>query len=728
MCKLLTHLVTSLLLSSLLSACDSDLAERGKRYFGRVTQGVMDKLQSDVSPDRESISVLQFLPEPNYSNADGADNNQLTDAKLTRPPMWTRKDSVGWAGKTPVLIEVKRGDSSVVNGKVRLHSALGAYAGVQLPKQVDVYSKVDGGIVIVGSYRERHGLSLQDQRSYWLEVPVRGLTDTFVVVIHSNGWYVQLDELELVLDGDLKEKLVNPQILALNSLQEIQDHAAQQLIFNLEMRANDRFKSKQTWRKAYPKHALVSWVADPWAQDLDQLEPQQIDTTNTMVIVNGTNAEYEHFAIGVYSTLSGLNELDISLNGLPKESYELLSLERVLASDGRMAFDPLVPIKDSGLKLQSGWPHLLWVKLNLKTLPLGTTKAVFSVANKSKAFSEDYDVEVNVVDAGKSKNVPIRATVWGYSGDMPIWSDAELAIQNQLAHYVNRWIIAPQNIPGLALDGAIEAHKRKRLLADLARYKGKGKVRLYLGWTLESNPLGLTSGQYSVSATKEKALRSWLISLREIMLSAGYSTADWELYPIDEPTGSLLEALLPISSIIKKTLPDVVIYADPISTTADPSSEAQLKALNDTIDAWQPDLPLLEGKGQAFFSSLKKDWGFYQNPPLPPKRANPIEYYRSLGWWAWKTGATGIGFWSFSDTTNSSMWNDFDGRRPDFSVVYDRSGVLINSRRWEAFADGIEDYKIMQGAGELASLDLNPALLDKATIENLRLNALQHLK
>ena len=74
------------------------------------------------------------------------------------------------------------------------------------------------------------------------------------------------------------------------------------------------------------------------------------------------------------------------------------------------------------------------------------------------------------------------------------------------------------------------------------------------------------------------------------------------------------------------------------------------------------------------------------------------------------------------------MWNDFDGRRPDFSVVYDRSGELFNSRRWEAFAEGIEDYKIMQGAEVTAAPELNPGSLDTRTIQSLRGRALQKLR
>lgn len=54
-----------------------------------------------------------------------------------------------------------------------------------------------------------------------------------------------------------------------------------------------------------------------------------------------------------------------------------------------------------------------------------------------------------------------------------------------------------------------------------------------------------------------------------------------------------------------------------------------------------------------------------------------------------------------------SAWTDFDGARPDFSIVYDaatapegvsRAEAQIQSRRWEAWRDGVEDYAYL---GEL---------------------------
>lgn len=58
-------------------------------------------------------------------------------------------------------------------------------------------------------------------------------------------------------------------------------------------------------------------------------------------------------------------------------------------------------------------------------------------------------------------------------------------------------------------------------------------------------------------------------------------------------------------------------------------------------------------------------------------------------------GASGVGFWSYSDTNGSSAWNDLDGKYPDWAVVYEADNRIVSSRRWEAFREGLEDYSLL---------------------------------
>ena len=98
-----------------------------------------------------------------------------------------------------------------------------------------------------------------------------------------------------------------------------------------------------------------------------------------------------------------------------------------------------------------------------------------------------------------------------------------------------------------------------------------------------------------------------------------------------------------------------------------------------------------------------------------------------LAWNAWNIGASGIGFWSYSDTQGSSAWDDFDGVRPDWAVVYEGDGKPITSRRWEAFREGVEDYKLLKAGYADENSTCFSSLIDYKLRERLRENTIDSM-
>lgn len=92
-----------------------------------------------------------------------------------------------------------------------------------------------------------------------------------------------------------------------------------------------------------------------------------------------------------------------------------------------------------------------------------------------------------------------------------------------------------------------------------------------------------------------------------------------------------------------------------------------------------------------------------------------------MSWQAFYLGFKGAGFWNYADTGSGenlgSAWDDFDGKRPDFSVIYEgENGTIVSSRRWEAWRMGVEDYELLtlyaKAKGETAAKALAKTVLD----------------
>jgi len=102
----------------------------------------------------------------------------------------------------------------------------------------------------------------------------------------------------------------------------------------------------------------------------------------------------------------------------------------------------------------------------------------------------------------------------------------------------------------------------------------------------------------------------------------------------------------------------------------------------------------------------------------PSKLVDPTRGYRMLAWEAWARGLSGAAFWSYGDTGTRSAdaWDDFDGERSDYAVVYGSQGAAVPlgpesfapSKRWQAFRIGMQESALLESA-----LGKRPGLRDE---------------
>jgi hypothetical protein len=123
------------------------------------------------------------------------------------------------------------------------------------------------------------------------------------------------------------------------------------------------------------------------------------------------------------------------------------------------------------------------------------------------------------------------------------------------------------------------------------------------------------------------------------------------------------------------------------------------EAMASCIDIWCPSIYMLAEKTAVMDvvrKNGKKLWSYncgygYSRPGGPNlKNMNLIGDYRVAAPFAFRHGATGIGFWCYN--LGGDPWGRID---MEYMLVYPGRSKPVTSRRWEAVREGIEDYRIL---------------------------------
>jgi hypothetical protein len=644
----------------------------------------------------EALTVETFSHAPNYSLCtDPEDHYQLTDGVLTSFPIWKNKQTVGWAAVTPVAIRLRITSSGLnklpQDGIVRLHTAKGLSAGVDVPREIDVYTRdPDGRFRLVGSLVPDSG-ALADKSSHWLKFSVNAVTDTLVVVIHASGDYLFVDEIEWRPAGSGQLPLA---VSSLPDMKAVLDDSTRRTREGLSRAAEADLARLAL---SLDPGTMRAWVEDPWGKIDPRRAREHLERSLSVVQINGFASEHESLCIGVVagsnSTAAGLLP---SVEGLPAGAVRVFEVRSVVAANGQRVYDPLIPLNASTrIDMRTGVPVYVWFDVDLAVLGPGKHRFTIRLEATGHTISVDGIATVNAYDGSGVK--PLRAVNWAYLSDRPIFQDPEVAIRDLTTHGINTFVVHPTDIPGLALDGSWNPAQAAKLAQSIALAKQRGMLLLFLGWTADKNPLGFSTTHRVIDVAARDRLLRWVVSLAAYLTEQGLSHDQWALYPVDEPNLQGLHLIKAVAEIIKHGHQTVRLYSD-LSAFANPAvGISDLEKVRYLVDFWQPSLAVVRGHLGPWFTGLQREWWIYSNPKSPAKLASPLHDFRMLAWWAWYYRARGVGFWSYSDTNGSSAWDDLDSRRPDWAVVYESVHGVVSSRRWEAFREGLEDYILLVG-------------------------------
>jgi len=196
--------------------------------------------------------------------------------------------------------------------------------------------------------------------------------------------------------------------------------------------------------------------------------------------------------------------------------------------------------------------------------------------------------------------------------------------------------------------------------------------------------------------TSEK-LNTYLEKLTEHLASKGVDKKHFAFYPYDEPGGTgwtLVNKVVDFAKLVKAKDPELLVYVDG-------GGEAPMfKSMQPYVDIWCLGYNVLPEKSPVM-DIVRKDpggalWTYdcsysYARPVGPNiKNINLVGQYRISALAAFRWNATGIGYWSYN------LGDDLWGRVAlEYPLVYKGITKPIDSRRWEAVRESVEDYRIL---------------------------------
>lgn len=631
-----------------------------------------------------AMTVTGMDPIPNYPlTADPADAVQLADGKVLRFPAWTKRGSVGWKDSSFVRVSLSVGilpESSCLEAKLSLVIGQKPSAGVFLPRRIDFYSGASesklehaGSIEVDDSAPDRAGAIKLVSK-----ISVTG--SAIVLGLHAGGRYLMVDEIEIEPIQKCEFKTLARKTL---TIAEIRADSTQHLMEQLA-KASGAFSRQGT--EAVLLEAIAPFVAEPVsAPSLTS------DTEGAIVALPVVPFGDTDLLVRIVGACpNGSYDVSVTWNDDESEGIELYQLASVVSFTGNRQYDPLVPMSDGKLPCRSDHPaEFVWIKVRVDSgKRIDEPLHVFVLDDAGERASLSFRLYGEVDEATHQECIP-KTVTWGYSIHKPIWGNIGAAMKAMVDGGANIHVIPPQLLPGIMQGTPPNALDLRPMMTEIRSAKRLNQDIEFLvfaradRWVPEDNDDG--------SNLTSTGFVDWVRSVGSMLEAEGIGYDQWYLYPVDEPVADDIERLVALADALKVRVPGIRLYANPIVSRTNSMQRSQLQVLASRYDVLQPNLELALGNRELV---AQGKWWYYENPPSPAKDASP-EFYRSLGIRGWLLGAGGFGFWSFSDTSSSSAWDDFDGRRPDWSVVYESKNGVLGSRRWEAFKRGVADYRML---------------------------------
>lgn len=682
-----------------------------------------------LNPAFSSSSNIAFQkpysvsPIQNYHlSAPSTDRSILTDGKYTDGHFWTQKTTLGWFNERVIEILIDLQNTAVID-YITLNSAHGTKGGVQFPESIDVFiGNEKNEMTYAGDMMHGHRFSssVHEVKKFKLaEIAAKGRY--VLIIVRPKGTTFFCDEIEIHQGTDYQENLDSFTTQVANQI------ALEKII--LKNYLND-FKATNINDKS-----LVNWIENTNVlihkknlnlykitkiiEDLKKININSIKKANDspfiikkinpwgkitpFTISNGDIVKdisllvaiggYDTVALAVINTTGKPQKITLETTNNTSD-IRIYHAQYIKTASMQLIADPLVPILDS-LTISANESAIIYINL------IGKKSGVYQETLKLQ--SEQYElfipihVKVNNLFLQKDS---LSSVNWSYLEFQPIHDRIQTATKDLANHHTNVLVVPP----ALMQPTDIENYSTNFLNLTKYIHQHSGIRKTLLFMNLKSDIWQTLNGTCQFMDEKWKySFQVWYKNVMSAITKSGINQDSIYIYPFDEMSGVEIEQFKAFAKWVKTAFPEIKIYA----TLGAKNSEDALPYL-DIAQIINED-----NKLKQFTQSAAELWLY--NASGPAKSNSPYSYYRLTAWKAFLLGYTGIGFWAYADTgfgnNASSAWDDFDGKSPDYSVIYDGVGkTIVSSRRWEAWRVGIEDYELLNTYAKSHGLNKAKAL------------------
>lgn len=637
-------------------------------------------------------------PNPNYKDtALPNDKTSLTDGKRTQGYFWKSRSTVGWKNTGKIIVNIDLKTPNVV-GKVKFSTGSYNRANVYSPSNVFVFGSLDNN-----SYSYLGDLSANFKNSddkynlHELELNIKASNKFryFQLVIIPQGLYAFVDEIEIIKANSAKSG---------NIANDIQ-RSDIDIKVNALLGSNDSTQKQSFAVSSKMKKVQATTIFD-WCSQWSSLTQasfkfENSTSTDPLISFPVNGEDYRTFVL----TNNGGNDTKYTLKISEANTFnaQLFLLPYVTSMVGKKSIpDPLLAF-GSDILIKAGESKIFMLKL--KGVSKGKDESNILISSSGGNIKIPFNTSVQ--GTIPTNNLSLNANVWAYLNSPVISKYKVKAVQNLSAHHVNTIVVPPEKLG--RLNGS-DFSEFKNYLVNFVPSNTKNII-LYVNFLSKEN-VGYFSQKGYLSAASKEDFKNWFNSIKSIVSGAGFKSNIY-IYPYDEISDLHVKDLTVLMEWAKKEIPGIKFYTTIGNKNIQPNSFNKI-ANNLDIIQFADTKHNMELANTITDPKVQK-WIYDAKPQA--ELLSPYSYYRLMAWKAFYYNLNGVGFWNYSDykaTPNDDVIKTLKLKSSvNYSVIYINDQNIINSRRWEAFKLGIEDYEIINNYSSNVGIAKAKALVKK---------------